>query len=271
MQTSGNTIYVDKTIASTKVLNWMNQMTNYSLGVYVDSNSSDTSQNNSVVALAHMNLRTNINSTGVNTTCARDFWVFDPTNCSYSGSQSIYTPSSDTTNGVYIPPTGSLCISLNSRISQTAPSIWTTSDIANRYLAIRNCSSPTNSTYAYDEIVYYATSITNYRDSRINLYKSLYDQLSNLLTVINQYNANISAFTANVNTFFSAVSSLNNIVTNQINGLTISSNCTIIANSIRFFYNMYCVNFLYRTVKISNNYYIQLYAVSHFQFLYQEL
>jgi hypothetical protein len=159
-------------------------MTNYSLGINNDGFSSDTSENNPYVALAHMNLYTNQNSVGVNTTCSNDLWVYDVANCTYAGSESIYSPSADTTKGLYIPASGSLCISLNTRISQSAPSIWTSSDIGNRYLSIRECTG-NKSSEAYDKIISYANSITNYRDSRINLYKSLSDQLSSMLTALN--------------------------------------------------------------------------------------
>ena len=96
----------------------------------------------------------------------------------------------------------------------------------------------------------YATSLTNYRDSRINLYQSLYDELNNLLVLNAAYTSNMSTFNSEVNTFFSSVATLNNLVTNQINGLTISSDCRVIADSFRFFYNMYCVNLMNRSVKI---------------------
>lgn len=83
MQSSGNTQYVDITAAPTKILSWMNEMNDYSLGINVDSLANDTSENNPTVALAHMNLLTDQNSVGVNTTCANDYWVFDDTNCTY--------------------------------------------------------------------------------------------------------------------------------------------------------------------------------------------
>lgn len=70
----------------------------------------------------------------------------------------------------------------------------------------------------------------------------------------------MSTFSGNLNTFFSTASTLNNYVTNQINGLTISANCTAIADSLRFFYNMYCVNFVNRSVKIGNSKLTQLFA-----------
>jgi len=59
-------------------------------------------------------------------------------------------------------------------------------------------------------------------------------------------------FVSNVNTFFSTVAALNNVVTNEINGLSVSANCKAIADSFRFFYNMYCVNYVNRSVKIGN-------------------
>lgn len=149
---------------------------------------------------------------------------------------------------MYIPPTGTLCIPLSSRLTQTSPSAWTVGDIAYRYLSVRSCK--TNSSDAYTRILKYARSLTNYRDSRVNLYQSLYDQLSAMLSLASTYNANITAFTAKLNNFFSAVSALNNLVTNQLNGLTISSDCRVMADSVRFFRNMVCRNFLLRSVKI---------------------
>lgn len=41
MQTSGNTQYVDITIAPAKIITWMNTMNNYSLGVINDALASD--------------------------------------------------------------------------------------------------------------------------------------------------------------------------------------------------------------------------------------
>ena len=186
----------------------------------------------------------------MNTTCANDHWVFDVTNCSTNTSESIYTPTASISTGLYIPPTGTLCISLNTRIQQSAPSIWTASDIAQRYLSVRSCTP--NASSAYNQIIQYAEALTNYRDSRINIYKSLSNQLSSLLTATNTYNSNMTSFSSSLSTFFSSASTLNNIVTNQINGLTISANCTVIADSMRFFYNMYCVNCLYHSIKIGN-------------------
>jgi len=74
----------------------------------------------------------------------------------------------------------------------------------------------------------------------------------------------MSTFSSSLSNFFSAVSSLNNIITNQINGLTISANCSIIADSMRFFYNMYCVNFLYRSIKIGTFRLMKLSAVGRY-------
>lgn len=247
MQTAGNSLYVDTSIAPSKIMSWTSTVNSYGLGVPYDADPTDPSEDNPYVSLEHMNLRTNSSSTGVNTTCAHDRWVFDVANCTNT-TDLIFTPGPNISLGLYIPSTSSVCISLNTRIQQSAPSIWTASDIAQRYLAVRSCA--TNASSAYNDITAYAQSLTNYRDSRINLYKSLSDELTTLLTVTNSYNSNLTAFSGSLSTFFSSVSSLNNLVTNQINGLTISANCTVIADSMRFFYNMYCVNFLFRSVKI---------------------
>ena len=265
MQTAGNSLYIDTTVAPSKILSWIGTMNNYANGIPYDADPNDLSENNPFVSLRNLNKRTNQSSAGVNTTCANDLWVFDATNCTRTASETLFSPTANITNGVYIPPSGSVCISLNTRISQSAPSIWTASDIAQRYLALRSCKQ--NSPTAYNEILDYAEALTNYRDSRINLYKSLSSQLNNLLTQTNTYNTNMSTFSSSLSNFFSSVSSLNNIVTNQINGLTISANCTIIADSMRFFYNMYCVNFLYRSVKIGMFNLTKLSAVWRYWFL----
>ena len=39
MQTTGNTKYVDLTIATSKILSWMTAMNNYGLGIYLDADS----------------------------------------------------------------------------------------------------------------------------------------------------------------------------------------------------------------------------------------
>ena len=149
MQTTGNTNYVDITIVGARILGWMNAMNQYGNGVYVDADAADTSQANPYVSLANMNLLTlRYNSTGTKNICANDLWVFDATNCSKSATEAIYTPSNDNTNGLYFPPAGSLCISMNTRLSNSAPSIWTSSDIGTRYVGQRSCdlSASGNST-----------------------------------------------------------------------------------------------------------------------------
>ena len=98
-----------------------------------------------------MNKHTNQATVGVDTTCANDYWVFYNTNCTYSASEAVYVPTSNSSYGQYIPPTGTFCLSLNSRISTSAPSIWTTSDIVLRYLSVRSCK--TNSVDAFNKIV----------------------------------------------------------------------------------------------------------------------
>lgn len=156
MQTVGDLQYVDLTASTTKILGWMNAMNQYALGIYADADPTILTQSNPYVALDNLNLLTlRYNTTSPDSICANDLWVFDATNCSNSSSESLYTPSADNTNGLYFPPTGSLCISFNSRLSTTAPSIWTSSDIAQRYLSQRSCN-PNSSVNAYNKIVQYA-------------------------------------------------------------------------------------------------------------------
>jgi len=95
----------------------------------------------------------------------------------------------------------------------------------------------------------YATALINYRDSRINLYANIQDQLNVLLTANNNFNTNLGTFTTAVNTFVSNTQTMNTLVTNSINGLDASSNCTTIANHLRLLHQSYCVNFLHSSVQ----------------------
>ena len=71
MQTSGNAQYVDLTTSTTKIINWMNNMNQYGLGIYIDSDSTDTSEDNPTVALNNFNLITyTSNSTLTNHMCS---------------------------------------------------------------------------------------------------------------------------------------------------------------------------------------------------------
>jgi hypothetical protein len=39
-------------------------------------------------------------------------------------------------------------------------------------------------------------------------------------------------------------------MTNSINGIDYNSNCTIVANNLRLIYNVFCVNFIYKSVQL---------------------
>ena len=95
----------------------------------------------------------------------------------------------------------------------------------------------------------YVVALINYRDSRINLYQNLKDQLNTLLTNNRNFNTNLTTFTNNVNGFVTSTQTLNTLVTNAINGLDASNNCHTIANHLRFVYNSFCVNFIYTAVQ----------------------
>jgi len=139
-----------------------------------------------------------------------------------------------------------MCISLNEKFNTTSQEIWSVSDIADRYLARRQCNS---STASYDKIQEYASSIINYRDSRINLYKNLKDQLTSLLNNNNDFNTKINNFTSKLSSFNAATITLSNLVTSQINGVDHSSNCTIIGKNLRLIYNVFCVNYVYTSIQ----------------------
>jgi len=99
----------------------------------------------------------------------------------------------------------------------------------------------------------YADSIVNYRDSRINLYQNIKDQLTALLAKNTAFNTKITSFTSSVQSFLSATSTLNTLVTNQVNGVDYASNCTAIATSLKLFYNIFCVSFIYKSVQFGTH------------------
>jgi hypothetical protein len=74
--------------------------------------------------------------------------------------------------------------------------------------------------------------------------------LSNLYIKNTNFNINITNFKTTVQTFQSQVSELNNVVTNSLDGLLVSSDCRAIADTLRFTYNVFCVNSMYLIVKI---------------------
>ena len=139
-----------------------------------------------------------------------------------------------------------MCISLNEKFQTQSSSSWLISDIANRYRDRRRCQDDTQT---YDKIINFATALINYRDSRVNLYQNVKDQLNATLISNQNFNTKIGTYTGKVNAFVAATSTLQSLVTNKINGLDASSNCVTIANNLRFVYNVFCVNFLYTSVQ----------------------
>ena len=139
-----------------------------------------------------------------------------------------------------------MCISFNEKYKTQNNDSWSVFEIINRYVTRRQCNSNTES---FDMIRDYAVSLINYRDSRMNVYQNIKDQLNALLTTNQNLNTNITAFTNKVSTFVTATATLQSLVTNQVNGLDASSNCITIANHLRFVYNTFCVNFLYTSVQ----------------------
>lgn len=144
-----------------------------------------------------------------------------------------------------------MCISFNEKYQTQNNDSWSVSDIINRYVTRRQCGN--NNTESFDMIRDYAVALINYRDSRMNLYQNIKDQLNALLTTNQNLNTNITTFTNKVSTFVTATSTLQSLVTNQVNGLDASSNCITIANNLRFVYNTFCVNFLYTSVQFGIN------------------
>lgn len=115
-----------------------------------------------------------------------------------------------------------------------------------RYVQIRQ-----NYTTAYNKTLYYGATLIAFRDSRLNLFQAIKDQLTSLLTSNNNFNTQLATFNTRVNQFYSAVSTLNNLVTNPLTGLVATSNCKTISDKMKFTYNVFCVNFMGQVVKLA--------------------
>lgn len=72
-------------------------------------------------------------------------------------------------------------------------SAWTASDLTRRYTQTRG-SCPD----AYDKILEYAYTIISFRDSRINLFQGIYDQLERILNKNIVFNNNLTSFKGKV-------------------------------------------------------------------------
>lgn len=115
-------------------------------------------------------------------------------------------------------------------------STWNFKDVKQRYQQVIN-DCP-----AYDDILYYAVALLNYRDSRQNLFQGIKDQLTALKTRLTQFNSNLALYKNRVDTFYAAVSTLNNLVTDKISGLLVSSDCRVVKNHMMFTNNVFCKN-----------------------------
>lgn len=117
-------------------------------------------------------------------TCLNDRWVYDVNDCQ-TGDNNFTTPAIEASS-LILDRLNIQCISLNTKISASAAGPWTLTDVQKRYAqVIPTC--PLN----YTESTKYAESIIQYRDSRINLFQGIKDQLNALLASHNNFNASL--------------------------------------------------------------------------------
>lgn len=84
MQDSSKATYVDLNISINKINGWINAIEMYRAGIYIDTDTTDLTENNPYVAIQNMNKYTNNTAASPYPTCTQDYWVFDKTNCTYS-------------------------------------------------------------------------------------------------------------------------------------------------------------------------------------------
>ena len=77
------------------------------------------------------------------------------------------------------------------------PSSWTQSDFTKRYVQIRDeCPD------AYEKIIYYGYTLINFRDSRINMFQSIKDDLNEILDLNQDFNDVMDSFRGRVDQFY---------------------------------------------------------------------
>ena len=108
--------YVDTAYSVVTVTKWADAIRKYKLGIFYDSNASQTNEDNPNYALAQMNLYSNTGG-GV-PTCSKDRWVFDSANCTDPGQLTYNT--TDETNGALFTTNKVLCISFNEGYARDA-------------------------------------------------------------------------------------------------------------------------------------------------------
>lgn len=236
-----STNYVNLAISTGKISGWMSAVNNYKKGVYIDTNPAITSSDNPNYAISQLNLYT-YQGGGV-ATGSKDVWVWDKANCT-DPTQITYT--STAALGTGLSTTNVTCLSFNEKLSTNSPSIWSFSDFTMRYVQIRGGYND-----AYKQIQLYGATLIAFRDSRINLFSAIYDDLSALLTTNVNFNSQMALFDSRVTQFYGAVSTLNNLITNSLDGLVTTSNCHSLADKLRFVHNVYCVNFMAQIVKLA--------------------
>lgn len=103
------------------------------------------------------------------------------------------------------------CIPFHTQLSTSSGGRWSLTDINKRYQQLKQTCNP-----AYEEIMNYATSITNYRDSRRNLFQSLVDSIDALKNEYNTFITELDSFRSSLASFSSTttIRNMNNFVTN---------------------------------------------------------
>ena len=123
--------------------------------------------------------------------------------------------------------------------------IWTPSDLTRRYTQTRSACAN-----AYDKILDYSYSIIRFRDSRINLFQGIHDNLQDILTKNVAFNNKLEDFKGRVEGFEYTVTDLNDVVSNSLDGLLVTADCRYIVDTLKFSYNSICINVMHDIVKI---------------------
>jgi hypothetical protein len=217
-------------------------MTNRMRGIWSDA-TTDSSTNNPLKAIQQLSQLTDLSVNPMpKQGCPdyRDEWRFALNNC--TATRQVSGVAIDST---YVADGQAVCLSLG--YADDRPSLV---KISSRYNSMRaeQTPQPAGVNYAsckaiYDEIIKYATTIVEYRDARIELFRAMLNDLSDIRTNYATLKTNLNNYATNVNLFRTNVATLSTLIQDQLTGIVFTTNCTPIADALFKIEQQMCTSF----------------------------
>lgn len=239
MQDSAQSVYVDQALVNTEITFWSNELTNRMQGLWSDA-TSDTSNNNPIKAIEFFSTLTNLNGNTNGCPQFQDEWRFALANCTATRQVSGISVDSQ-----YVADGQPVCLSMG--FDDNRPSLV---KISSRYnsLQAEQTPQPVGVDYAACKTVYadinkYAATLVEYRESRIELFRSILSDVSNIQTGYGSLQSNLNNYVTNVNLFRSNIATLDSLVQDRLSGIVFTTNCSAIKTALFKVNSQMCTSF----------------------------